>query len=594
MSRIFLSHRSTDKAWARELKELLEASGHVGVFVDDDPETGIPYGQDWERELYRTVVNCRAVVILHSKGWSESKWCFAELTQARALGKFIIPLRLDDHPLDALLSDTQAIPMTDGIAPKFPLLERSLRMAGIDPADSFAWKGNRDPYPGLVAFEEEDAAVFFGRDTEIRNTLDLLSRVRRRGGGALAMVLGASGSGKSSLIRAGVVPRLRRDTDHWIVTSPFRPGRDPMRRLAEVLSATFAQAGEPRQVDVVEAQLRRAAPVLVPEPAVAEPEAVPATPGAVPPPPPPPPRPDPLPPTTPIEPMTIESEVDLPSPNGHDGDVLGRIADELRHATGRTEARLLIVVDQFEELLGGDGGDHDVFLDLLAQTIDDARGILVVGTLRSDFLGAFQNARGIPSRYDVQLVGPLVDGVEEVIREPAVVAGVEIEPALVDRIADDTRRANALPLLAFTLHELWVRCGDDRRLTLDEYVGKIGGIDGAIQRSAEELRTDPRVGEAGEQQLRQAFVSMARRSHEGAWSRRVIRRADVPASIVPVLEDFEKKGLIVPDKDEHGAETWEVAHEALFRVRPCRGRSALSSRSPRAPARSRPGRPHAG
>jgi hypothetical protein len=75
----------------------------------------------------------------------------------------------------------------------------------------FHWDPSRPPYPGLLAFQEQDAAIFFGRDDEIRGGLDRLNSLRSLGGARLVLFLGASGSGKSSLVRAGPLPRLRRE-----------------------------------------------------------------------------------------------------------------------------------------------------------------------------------------------------------------------------------------------------------------------------------------------------------------------------------------------------------------------------------------------
>ena len=89
---------------------------------------------------------------------------------------------------------------------KIGLLER-----GLDPLDVFQWNPKRPPYPGLLAFQEQDAAIFFGRAEEILKALETLDALRRQGREAarFALLLGASGSGKSSLARAGVIPRLK-------------------------------------------------------------------------------------------------------------------------------------------------------------------------------------------------------------------------------------------------------------------------------------------------------------------------------------------------------------------------------------------------
>ena len=95
-----------------------------------------------------------------------------------------------------------------------------------------------------MAFQEADAPVFFGRDREIQEGLDLLHNLRRYGGKALLLVLGASGCGKSSLVRAAIVPRLQRDAENWLVLETFRPRTDPFAELADALGKAFRAVGE--------------------------------------------------------------------------------------------------------------------------------------------------------------------------------------------------------------------------------------------------------------------------------------------------------------------------------------------------------------
>src|SRR5262245_4681601 len=109
MSSIFISHSSKDNATAAQLNAWLAGHGQRSVFLDFDPDNRIPAGRDWEKELYRNIRSCRAVVALCSAHWLSSRWCFMELTHARALGKQVFPIRVDDSSLDGFLSDTQLI-----------------------------------------------------------------------------------------------------------------------------------------------------------------------------------------------------------------------------------------------------------------------------------------------------------------------------------------------------------------------------------------------------------------------------------------------------------------------------------------------------
>jgi hypothetical protein len=109
MASIFISHSSRDGEAAEEFRALLRELGHESVFLDFDPEDGIPPGRDWERELYRQLASCRAVVFLCSPHSVASTWCFAELTQAKALGKPLFPVKVAPCELPAILSGYQAL-----------------------------------------------------------------------------------------------------------------------------------------------------------------------------------------------------------------------------------------------------------------------------------------------------------------------------------------------------------------------------------------------------------------------------------------------------------------------------------------------------
>ena len=207
MSSIFLSHSSQDNGIAGHVKVRLEQCGHRSVFLDFDPEHGIPAGRDWEKELYAKLRECRAVIILCSHTSMASRWCFAEITHAKALGKPVFPIKIDDAQVDRILTSAQVIDATAGWDAAYQRLEKGLLAAGLDPKDLFNWDNGRPPYPGLSAFQEQDAAIFFGRDKEIREGQALLNCLQQFGGPRLTLMLGASGSGKSSLMRAGLVPR---------------------------------------------------------------------------------------------------------------------------------------------------------------------------------------------------------------------------------------------------------------------------------------------------------------------------------------------------------------------------------------------------
>ena len=508
MSAIFISHSSKDNAWAERIATWLRGQGYEGIFLDFDPKVGIPTGRDWEKELYHQLRRCRAVIALCSKHFNRSQWCISEVAIASNLGKSLFPVQISPCTAPSLLRKAQITRFTEDPEEGFRRLARGLAEAGLDPKDIFQWDQKRPPYPGLMSFQERDAPVFFGRGEAIREGLDRLHNLRRYGGKALLLVLGASGCGKSSLVRAGVVPRLRRDPETWLVLDPFRPRLDPFAELAEALTKAFSAKGTP------------------------SPEA-PAT------------------------------AVDLQ-----------RQLEDLRRASGQRDATVVISIDQFEELLG-DGGDSsaeqgiggDPFLAFLREAMQDLSGRLVVlATLRSDFLGTFQcHQKLLGLLFDDLKLGPMeVEGYTQVIEGPAEVAGLRLEPGLSQRLFADTQTGDALPLLAFTLRELWERYGRDGDLTLAEYKA-LGGLEGSVQRTADGVIQARTLSHEETQAVRQAFLAMSRINEQGQYARIPARWEDMQPEAREVLERFVKARLLIRGK-ENG--TIEVAHEALLRTWP--------------------------
>ncbi|MFE0105914.1 AAA family ATPase [Streptomyces sp. NPDC059009] len=109
-----------------------------------------------------------------------------------------------------------------------------------------AWDATQPPYPGLEAFTEADSGVFFGRDREVRELVARLHPVAGgRPAGRVVSVIGPSGSGKSSLVLAGLLPALARRRERWVVVPPFTPGEDPVGRLETALAEALPERGGP-------------------------------------------------------------------------------------------------------------------------------------------------------------------------------------------------------------------------------------------------------------------------------------------------------------------------------------------------------------
>ena len=174
MARIFISHSSADNEQADRMKDWLASQGFESAFLDKDKTTGIPLGSDWERTLYREVEQSQAIIIIQTPNWLASKWCFAEFTQARALGKAIFPAIVAPTGDTLVSPDIQALNLLSDRDGELDRLKRELVRIALDAQGGFERDARRPPFPGMFAFEEADAAVYFGRDDDIRRLIERL------------------------------------------------------------------------------------------------------------------------------------------------------------------------------------------------------------------------------------------------------------------------------------------------------------------------------------------------------------------------------------------------------------------------------------
>ncbi|HEX6200885.1 MAG TPA: WD40 repeat domain-containing protein, partial [Thermoanaerobaculia bacterium] len=251
---------------------------------------------------------------------------------------------------------------------------------------------------------------------------------------------------------------------------------------------------------------------------------------------------------------------------GEAGPLLALLTD-LRLGARRAGAQVLLTVDQLEELFGHpETHPANAFLRQLRAALDAPGGpVVLLATMRSDYLGELQRSPELLGlRFETLSLGPMApEGVAQTVERPARAAGIDLEPGLTEALVEDARGEETLPLLAFTLRELWERFGEDGRLTVSEYRDSLGGLSGSVARAADGVLGDALPAET-ERDLRRAFLQMVRLGEGGAYVRHPARWRDLPPGVRGLLERFVSARLLV-SRDEGGERVVEVAHEALFR-----------------------------
>ena len=521
MARIFLSHSSLDAQAAGEMRDWLLGQGFQAPFLDFDKHNGIPPGADWERQLYHEIERSQAILLLLTPHWYASKWCFAEFTQARALGKPVLPVvvtALVDGG-EPLAPNLQVLNLVQDREGGLERLRARLVEITLGAQGGLGWDGRRCPYPGLPALQEEDAAVFFGRDQEIRQVIEHLTASRSLGKSSLLVILGASGAGKSSLLRAGVLPRLRHSGGEWIVPPAFRPERHPLDALALAVDQALGGGYGWQELGL---ELREALAA------------------------------------------------------GRQRSLMERLANDLRARAGVNEATVLLTIDQAEELFTqSEPAERAGFVHLLCGCLAAGLPFQAVMTLRSDALALLQAEAGLTVPFEQLSLGPLpMERFAEVITGPARVAGLAVEPALVQRVLRDVGSADALPLLAFTLRELYDRSAPDHQLSTSAYEAlgdpqqRLSPLDNAVRLAADRALAALRPDQLQLQALHDAFVpGLVRINDRGDFSRQPQPWSQVSPAAVPLLKALVAARVLTL-REERGELLVEVAHEALLRKWP--------------------------
>jgi len=520
---LFLSYNGVDRQSVVAVQKLLAARG-ITTFLDRDQ---LVPGLPWPTALEQGLRGVRAVAVFIGRelgGWQKREMWFALDRQVREEKEGhpfpVIPVLLAGADLTpSFLFTNTWIDLRGGIdtvavAEPLDAFEHAVNTSECAPPQSADRAAALCPYRGLEAFREEHAAFFAGR-AAFANELFKFTV-----GKELVAVVGPSGSGKSSVVQAGLVPLLRRQLPPeitWDVIT-FTPGTDPFLRLASALAPLLEQ-------DLSETDRLTEAHKLGKR--------------------------------------LADDEIRLES-------VINRVIEKSNGTGG-----LLAVADQFEELFTlTPEPNRRPFARALVQALGKARFTLLV-TLRADFysqiitLDRELSDRLAPAQVNI---GALTrDELRESIVKPGKLVGLEFEPGLVDRILHDVgSEPGNLPLLEFALTGLWSK-RQNRTLTNAAY-DKIGGVTGALAQRAEAVFAQFAPQEqTAVRRLLSRLVRVAR-PEEGAEDTRQrieLQPTDLVAEkVAQTLAGPEVRLLVMgrPEGEEpSGRQTVEVAHEALIR-----------------------------
>ncbi len=535
MRRWFLSYHSPDHALAERLKTAIERKDSASrVFF---APTHLRAGGSWSAQLAQEIEEATAFILLVGEA-GIGNWQVPEYDEA--LDKWV--KSPTEFPIIMVLLEGQT-------APGLQFLRRLHWIVTADPAsekdvarlfDAASGGGDNpgklwrytSPYRGLEAMEEKDSDYFFGRKRETVEVLSALAAAPDR----LPILIGNSGVGKSSLAQAGVLAALKRqawpeearapnawpaafqDSRRWCFLS-LKPGTDPLKALVESFLDTWQFAAtDPDRVKHQNGWIE-----LLRDGKATLPDLIEAT-------------------------ERRRKELDQPRPPG-----------------------FLLYVDQGEELyVRAEEHQRRRFSELLAQALPDPR-LRAIMSLRSDFLGHLQNDEPLFKARQQIDVPPLREAeLREIVSRPAQLLTARFESeSLIDiitrRTAEDSiKDVGALPLLSYTLDDMWtqmVRQGDGT-LRLPAQSFELGGV--LVDRADKFLAAHPGAADA----LRRVLtLRLATVRDDGEPTRRRAARAEFSPDewrLVSELADYPNRLLVIV-ASETGETHAEVAHEAIFR-----------------------------
>ena len=488
---VFISYSRADRDACILLRSELEKAG-FSVFRDED---SIQPGDHWVSELEKALECCTAFVLLIGKDGVE-RWVSAEYHVAlrRHYAKAedteplsIFPVLLKNASAASLPSFLKSFQSIRWNLPE-PLPNKLLEaIRNSTNSDNIAVFDGR-PFLGLSAFGRQDAPLFFGRRQETLKALEGLGdqqlihpeKFWRANGEQYyrwLQIEGNSGSGKSSLVNAGMLPLIERGFllertgfEQWSILGPMMPGKDPVKSLRDALINGLTD--------------------------------------------------------DPVKRIELANTIQLEKPDA--------LADAIKaYRTTPVQTAYLLIVDQFEELFTfSDEHLRKQFDSLLANALRDANcPMFMISTVRADFLDRYEYLPHLQPIYNTHCKRyflPLIStqGLQDIIEQPARLAGLDISEIMHAILNDAKDEIGALPLVENALLQLWEQ-RQDNKLSGKIYLEK-GGIAGMLKESADALldRIEQAAPRKGKNAALELLLALTRVNDEGRNTRKRISRED--------------------------------------------------------------------
>ncbi len=536
---VFISYSRSDSSAAQALRAHLTTVG-ISTFLD---RYALPAGQPWQPQLEQAIAGCDSMAVLLGPsgiGTWQQREIQLGLDRQAACEKTnrpfpVLPVLLQglddrDAPLGRFLGLNTWIDLRSGLDDPEALqrLIAGVQGQAIDTVVRDPRLAGLCPYRGLLPFREEDAGLFFGRRRYID---ELVQKVRQRSPANLVAVVGRSGSGKSSIVYAGLLPALRKERGLgndavWDMVS-LRPGSEPLHALIDTFDPPPEELSRTQKLARINdgVELLRAKKVSLAQ----------------------------------------------------------LIRDRLKDEKGTT--RLLLYVDQWEELYTQAqprevrtdedkrrADDARLFIDLVLDAAATSPCTLVL-TVRSDFYPDIQGhdrLREAVQQCQVSL-GPMTEAeLRDAIEGPAKAVGARVDADLTDRLLrdigldvtsgrQDEYDIGKLPLLEYALEQAWVK-RENARIGLGQYAGLERALDDRASKLYAELSDEQKAA------AKRLFVSLVTPG-EGREDTRARIALPTDSATQEVVQKFAgpEARLLVTGEHGPGGAVAEVTHEALIR-----------------------------